>query len=83
MLSARAVALHGIGFSTLLVAKQGFGEIETPVNLWDTSQGMAGKRNTGYYNRLHRDDELVTDLIVALVTQGFFDGHAQGLSCSS
>lgn len=46
---------------------------------WDTSQGVAGQANRRLYNQLRRDDELVTDLLVTLVTQGFFDGHAQGL----
>lgn len=46
---------------------------------WDTSQGMAGTFNRTAYNRLLRDDELVTDLLVTLVTQGFFNGNAQSL----
>ena len=46
---------------------------------WDTSQGMAGKFKRAQYNRILRDDELVTDLIVSLVTQGFFDGHTQNM----
>lgn len=45
--------------------------------VWDTTQGKAGAFNRTAYNRLLRDDELVTDLIVTLVTQGFFDGHPQ------
>jgi hypothetical protein len=46
---------------------------------WDTSQGNAGKFNQQHYNLLVRDDALVADLIVTLVTQGFFDGHAQSM----
>lgn len=77
MLSPRAVALQGIGFAAALVAVQGFAPVQDYV--WDTSQGIAGTFNRAQYNRLQRDDELVTDLIVTLVTQGFFDGHAQGM----
>jgi hypothetical protein len=49
---------------------------------WDTTQGVAGKFKTAQYNRLIRDDELVADLIVTLVTQGFFNGNTQSLFCS-
>lgn len=42
---------------------------------WDTSQGMAGQRKIREIRRLREEDELVTDLIVSLVTQGFFDGY--------
>lgn len=75
MLNPRAVALQGIGFAAAVVAVQGF----TPVQdyVWDTTQGKAGAFNRSAYNLLLRDDELVTDLIVTLVTQGFFDGHPQ------
>lgn len=30
-------------------------------------------------DQLERDDKTVTELIVALVTQGFFDGHTQSM----
>jgi hypothetical protein len=77
MLNPRAVALQGIGFAATLVAVQGFSPVQDFV--WDTTQGKAGAFNRTAYNRLLRDDELVTDLIVTLVTQGFFDGNAQNL----
>lgn len=76
-LNPRAIALQGIGFAAALAAVQGFAPVQDYV--WDTTQGMAGAFNRAQYNRLQRDDELVTDLIVTLVTQGFFDGHAQSM----
>lgn len=77
MLNPRAVALQGIGFAAAVVAVQGFAPVADYV--WDTSQGKAGQFNPAQYNRLLRDDSLVADLIVTLVTQGFFNGHAQGM----
>ncbi len=76
-LNPRAVALQGIGFAAVVVAVQGFSPIQDYV--WDTTQGVAGKFNQQHYNLLVRDDALVADLIVTLVTQGFFDGHAQSM----
>lgn len=79
MLTPRAIALQGVGYAPRLVALQGFALVEGVEVFWDTTQGMAGAANRAQYNRLLRDDELVTDLIVTLVTQGFFDGHSQNL----
>ncbi len=80
MLSPRAVALQGIGFAPPVVAVQGFAPVLATA--WDTAQGIAGQFNQRRYNQLLRDDELCTELIVALVTQGFFNGYAQRLPCS-
>lgn len=80
MLDPRAIALQGIGFTPSLVALQGF--VEAAV-----SGKVGGRRHKGVrfepykpdtpsYNlaQLHQDDELVTDLLIALVTKGFFNG---------
>ena len=78
MLSPRAVALQGIGFSPLLVGLQGLVE-EAVVSARRPRRGARFepyKPQVVPYNlaELHRDDELVTDLLVGLVTKGFFDG---------
>lgn len=80
MLNPRAIALQGIGFTPSLVALQGFGEVAV-------SGRTGGRRHTGVrfepyrpdtptYNlvQLHQEDELVTDLLIALVTKEFFNG---------
>lgn len=79
MLTPRAIALQGVGYAPRLVALQGFAVVDGVEVFWDTSQGVAGQFKRREYNRLLRDDELVTDLIVSLVTQGFFNGHAQSM----
>lgn len=83
MLSARAVALQGIGFTSRLVAVQGFGA-------YDIALAGGGRRprrhrpNVTFYDnadatynleQLRQDDETATDLIIALLTKGFFDGN--------
>ena len=84
MLSARAVALQGIGFTPRLVALQGFGTVEL-------AGGRRPRRHrpsaTFYGNditpseqlqariQLQQDDDTATDLIITLLTKGFFDGN--------
>lgn len=46
---------------------------------WDTSQGMAAERKWREIRRLQQEDSLVVDLIIALVTKGFFNGYDQDL----
>lgn len=75
MLDARAVALQGIGFIPILVALQGFGDIVV--------SGRRPRSNARFepyrqevvsLAQLHQEDELVTDLLLTLVTKGFFNG---------
>jgi hypothetical protein len=85
MIDARAVAVQGIGFSPRLVAVQGFGPIEVtplpPVSGVVRGGGFRRQRDlydwsSKTYNltRLHQQDQEVAELLVALVTKGFFDG---------
>jgi hypothetical protein len=82
MLDPRAVALQGIGFSPALVAMQGLLAVVAPVTRG--SRRHKGVRFEPYkpeattYNlaQLHQEDELVTDLLIALVTKEFFNGRA-------
>lgn len=77
-LDPRAIALQGIGFAPTLVALQGFRAVE------DVVTARRGRRNarfepyrgepTADIQLLHQEDGLVTDLILTLVTKGFFDG---------
>lgn len=80
MLDPRAIALKGIGFTPSLVALQGFSGIAAP-------NRTGGRRYKGVrfepyrpdaptYNltQLHQEDESVTDLLIALVIKGFFNG---------
>jgi len=77
----RAVAVQGIGYTPRLVALQGFGYIDvTPP---EQPPGRRPKRHgikAEFYapeisfDLLRQEDELATDLIVALLTKGFFDG---------
>ena len=77
MLNARAVALQGIGFTSLLVGLQGFGAV---VERRGGRHGHARLRPVTDYNlkQLHQDDETAVELIVTLVTKGFFDGTFKG-----
>ena len=82
MLDPRAIALQGIGFSPVLVAVQGLLDVE-PVSTRG-SRRHKGVRFEPYrpeaasYNltQLHQDDELVTDLLITLITKEFFNGRA-------
>jgi len=82
MLDPRAIALQGIGFSPVLVALQGLLDVE-PVSTRG-SRRHKGVRFEPYkpdvpaYNlaQLHQEDELVTDLLIALITKEFFNGRA-------
>lgn len=80
MLDPRAIALQGIGFTPSLVALQGFGDVAV-------AGRVGGRRHKGVrfepyrpdasaYNlaQIHQEDESVTDLLIALVTKGFFNG---------
>lgn len=81
-MNPRAVAVQGIGYTPRLVALQGFGFVAImpePV--------VAGRRpkrhgikaefyRDGLLDQLRQEDELATDLIIALVTKGFFDVDA-------
>jgi hypothetical protein len=77
----RAVALQGIGYTPRLVALQGFGY--TDVTPPEVASGRRPKRHgikAEFYapevsfDILRQEDELATDLIIALLTKGFFDG---------
>lgn len=82
-MTPRAVAVQGIGYSPQLVALQGL--IEVP-ELPDVS-GVAGggfrrrkdtrdwAERTYTLAKLHKQDQEVTELLVALVTKGFFNGN--------
>lgn len=80
MLDPRAIALQGIGFTPSFVALQGF--VEVSVSGRTRSRRHKGVRfepyrpDTPTYNlaQLHKEDELVTDLLIALVTKEFFNG---------
>lgn len=85
-MSARAIAVQGIGFTPRLIAVQGFGPIAVP-ELPSVSGVVRGggfrkqrdlhdwSRQTYNLTRLHQQDQEVTELLVGLVTQGFFDGN--------
>jgi hypothetical protein len=86
MIDSYAVAMQGIGFSPMLVAVQGFGPIEVtqlPSVAGVASVSGSGKAskarrlpdwldNQGKLAKLHQDDQVVTELLVSLVTKGFF-----------
>lgn len=78
MLDPRAVALQGIGFTSPFVALQGFVVPETGVARRPRRHGVRFEpyRPTEQISlaQLHAEDETVTDLLIALVTKGFFDG---------
>lgn len=84
MISPRAVAVQGVGFTPRLVAVQGFGTVEvTPLpSVSGVLVGGFRKQRDLYdwstktYNltRLHQQDQEVVELLVSLVTKGFFDG---------
>jgi hypothetical protein len=81
----RAVALQGIGYTPRLVALQGFGFFQPPVV--ETGAARRPRRhrpNVTFYDnvdatynleQLRQDDDAATDLIIALLTKGFFDGN--------
>lgn len=59
MLDPRAVALQGIGYSSLLVAVQGFAEAAVVVSYADANARAYGKRRTAGYGRSYDDaDEM-------------------------
>lgn len=77
MLNPRAVALQGIGFTAALVAVQGFALVVTPTGRRPRSNARFTpyrEEPTVSLQMLREEDSLVTDLIVALVTKGFFYG---------
>lgn len=77
MLSSRAIAVQGIGFTPRHVALQGF-------VVGTVGGGRRPRQRSVRFEpyrpdrielaQLHAEDELVTDLLIALVTKGFFDG---------
>lgn len=78
MLDPRAVAIQGIGFTPPFVALQGF---VVPEVVSARRPRRHGVRFEPYrpdrqitLAQLHAEDETVTDLLIALVTKGFFDG---------
>lgn len=78
MLDPRAVAVQGIGFTPPFVALQGF---VVPEVVSARRPRTHGVRFEPYrpvemvsLAQLRAEDELVTDLLIALVTKGFFDG---------
>lgn len=80
MLDPRAVALQGIGFTSPFVALQGF-VVPEEISVSTRRPRRHGVRFEPYrpaeqitLAQLHAEDETVTDLLIALVTKGFFDG---------
>lgn len=81
-MNPRAVAVQGIGYTPRLVALQGFGYTEVP----PPEPVVPGRRPKRHgikaefyapevsFDLLRQEDELATDLIIALLTKGFFDG---------
>jgi hypothetical protein len=78
MLDPRAVALQGIGFTPPFVALQGFVIAEEVAARRPRRHSVRFEpyRPTEQVSlaQLRADDELVTDLLIALVTKGFFNG---------
>ena len=78
MLNPRAVAVQGIGFAPAFVALQGFVVPEVVSARRPKRHGVRFEpyRPTEQISlaQLHAEDELVTDLLIALVTKGFFNG---------
>jgi len=79
MLSPRAIAVQGIGFSPRLVSVQGLWPIEVPVTPPDAGSNYApgAGRSTGYRRpeitkRQRDDDDLALVLLQALYACGFF-----------
>jgi hypothetical protein len=77
----RAVAVQGIGYSTRLVALQGFGFVGiVPEPEVSARRPKRHGIKAEFYapdvslDLLRQEDELATDLIIALLTKGFFDG---------
>jgi hypothetical protein len=79
MLNARAIAVQGIGFSPLHVSLHGF-------VVGGATGGTQRRPRSVRFERfreeqpvslatLQAEDRLVTDFVVALVTQGFLDGN--------
>lgn len=79
MLDPRAVALQGIGFTPFLVAVQGFGD--TLVAAGRRPRRHAARftpyrpEETVQLSQLHREDELATDFLLAIMMKGFFNGN--------
>lgn len=75
-LSARALALQGIGFAAALVAVQGF--MAAPAVVPEVASGAAhGSTPASMVRnmaRLQREDQLAVELITALFQMEFFDG---------
>jgi len=78
MLDPRAVAIQGIGFAPPFVALQGFVIPEVVSGRRPRTHGVRFEpyRPTEQISlaQLHAEDETVTDLLIALVTKGFFNG---------
>jgi hypothetical protein len=75
MLDPYAIALQGIGFSPRLVALQGFAEIVVPGKVGGRRhKGVRFEPYKGDLAQIHQEDESVTDLLIALVIKGFFNG---------
>ena len=76
MLNPRAVALQGIGFAPLYVGLQGFVTVELTAGRRPRRHGIKAEfyKADQTLDLLRQEDELATDLIVALLTKGFFDG---------
>lgn len=66
-----AVAVQGFGFGALLIAVQGFG----PVDVYDQVAPVRGGGDSALMARIRQDDMDASELIICLVTQGFFDGR--------
>lgn len=90
-LTARLVAIQGIGFSPIQLAVQGLLETYSGKHLHqDTDQGVAPKAQQRDYlsenlikiakanynlTRLQQDDQLAAEFIMALVQMEFLDGY--------
>lgn len=79
MLSPRAIAVQGIGFSPRLVSVQGLWPFDIPVTPPDIGSsliggvgGGTGRRRPEIIKRQRDDDDLALVLVQALYACGFF-----------
>lgn len=65
-LSARAIAVQGFGFSSLLVAQQGFGSAEQI----QVPGGSSWQSDAGRSKRIRNQNQALIAMIAALAAQG-------------
>lgn len=85
-LNARSIALQGIGFGPKQTAAQGLLELVSLADVGGVNKHVKFRpfkspkdvtdwvEDTYNLTHLHRDDQLAAELLVSLVTQGFFNG---------